>query len=140
MQSQTPQPDPALKRLERFVGTWAIKGRTLGSNVDNITAKATFEWLPGGFFLKQSFEADFAGMKIQSLELIGYDPDLFPPVYDNAYVIGTVSEKAARETGLSSATAVVCGTVDGAAATLEAGAVDTGDAVEMTGTSTVLNI
>jgi hypothetical protein len=46
----------------------------------------TFEWLPGGFFLKQSFEADFMGMKIQSLELIGYDPtsDTFPSlVYSN---------------------------------------------------------
>ncbi len=73
-------------------------------------------------------------------QLIGYDPDLFPPVYENAHVIGTVSEKAAGLTGLSTTTAVVCGTVDGAAATLEAGAVDAGDAVEMTGTSTVLNI
>jgi len=73
-------------------------------------------------------------------DLIGYDVDLFPQVYDNAHVIGTVSEKAAGLTGLSTTTAVVCGTVDGAAATLEAGAVDIGDAVEMTGTSTVLNI
>jgi len=73
-------------------------------------------------------------------DLIGYDVALFPEVYDNAHVIGTVSEKAARLTGLSPSTAVVCGTVDGAAATLEAGAVDIGDAVEMTGTSTVLNI
>ncbi len=73
-------------------------------------------------------------------ELVGYDTELFPDVYDNAYVIGTVSEEAARQTGLSTSTAVVCGTVDGAAATLEAGAVDVGDAVEMTGTSTVLNI
>ena len=72
--------------------------------------------------------------------LIGYDTDLFPPVYDNACVIGTVGGKAAELTGLSTSTAVVCGTVDGSAATLEAGAVNAGDAVEMTGTSTVLNI
>ena len=72
--------------------------------------------------------------------LVGYDTDLFPDVYDISHVIGTVSEQAARQTGLSTSTAVVCGTVDGAAATLEAGAVDVGDAVEMTGTSTVLNI
>lgn len=73
-------------------------------------------------------------------ELIGYDMDLLPQVYDTTHVIGTVSEKVAKITGLSSSTAVVCGTVDGSAATLEAGAVDIGDAVEMTGTSTVLNI
>lgn len=65
---------------------WSIKGRTLDSKVDNVSARTTFEWLPGGFFLKQSFEADFMGMKIQSLELIGYDStsDTFPSlVYSN---------------------------------------------------------
>jgi hypothetical protein len=73
-------PDSALKRLDGLVGTWSIKGRTLDSEVDNVSARTTFEWLPGGFFLKQSFEADFMGMKIQSLELIGYDltSDTFP--------------------------------------------------------------
>ncbi len=83
---QPPKPDPALKRLEKFIGTWSIKGRTLDSEVDNFSARATFEWLPGRFFLKQSFEADFMGMKIQSLEIIGYDPssDTFPStVYSN---------------------------------------------------------
>jgi hypothetical protein len=48
-----PRPDPALKRLERFVGTWDMKGRTLGSEVDNVSGRITFEWLPGGFFLQQ---------------------------------------------------------------------------------------
>lgn len=83
---QQPEPDPALKRLEGFVGTWSIKGHTLDSKVDNVSGRTTFEWLPGRFFLKQSFEADFMGMKIQSLELIGYDPasDTFPSlVYSN---------------------------------------------------------
>lgn len=77
---QSPGPDPALKRLEGLVGTWNLKGRTLDSKMDNVSALTTFEWLPGRFFLKQSFEADFMGMKIQSLELIGYDPksDTFP--------------------------------------------------------------
>lgn len=75
-----PKPDPALKRLENFVGTWSIKGRTLSSKVDNVSAQTTFEWLPGKFFLKQTFEADFVDMKIHSLEIIGYDPatDTFP--------------------------------------------------------------
>ena len=83
---QLPTPDPALERLEKFVGSWSIKGRTLDSKVDNVSARTTFEWLPGKFFLKQSFEADFMGMKIQSLEIIGYDPmnDTFPStVYSN---------------------------------------------------------
>ncbi|HIH73740.1 MAG TPA: DUF1579 domain-containing protein [Methanosarcina sp.] len=83
---QQPKPDLALKRLEGLVGTWGIKGRTLDSNTDNVSALTTFVWLPGRFFLKQSFEADFIGMKIQSLELIYYDPesDTFPSlVYSN---------------------------------------------------------
>ena len=71
---QMPTPDPALKRLDKLVGSWTIKGRTLDSNEDNISGRTTFEWLPGGFFLLQRFEMNFAGFEIQSLELIGYDP------------------------------------------------------------------
>jgi hypothetical protein len=83
-----PQPDRALKRLEPLVGNWNIKGRTLDSAVDNVSARTTFEWLPGGFFLKQTFEADFAGMKISSLELIGFDPasDTFPSMVYSSLV------------------------------------------------------
>jgi len=85
-QQQLPSPDPALKRLEPMVGTWSIRGRTLGSTEENVSGRTTFEWLPGGFFLKQTFEAEFMGMTILSLELIGYDPasDTFPSsVYSN---------------------------------------------------------
>ena len=65
-----------------------IKGRTLDSKEDNIVGKATYEWLPGGFFLQQRIELDFAGMiKIHSLELIGYDSEtkaFSSYVYSNA--------------------------------------------------------
>lgn len=71
---QPPKPDPALKLLDRFVGTWIMKGRTVGSEVDNVTGRTTFEWLPGGFFLQQRIELDFAGYEIRGLEVIGYDP------------------------------------------------------------------
>jgi hypothetical protein len=40
---QIPRPDPALKRLEKFVGTWEMKGRTLNSKEDNVVGRATFE-------------------------------------------------------------------------------------------------
>ncbi|HYI32709.1 MAG TPA: hypothetical protein VEX88_04520 [Glaciibacter sp.] len=42
---------------------------------------ATFRRLPGGYFLEQRIELDFAGWaQIQSLELVGYDPEtgMFP--------------------------------------------------------------
>ncbi|TMD60154.1 MAG: DUF1579 domain-containing protein [Chloroflexi bacterium] len=69
-----PKPDPALRLLDRFVGTWEMKGRTLDSSVDNVSGRTTFEWLPGGFFLQQRVRLNFAGYEIQGLELIGYDP------------------------------------------------------------------
>lgn len=71
---EMPVPDPALKRLDRYVGTWAMNGRTLGSNKDDIVGTTTFQWLPGGFFLQQRLTMDFMGMPIESLELIGYEP------------------------------------------------------------------
>jgi Protein of unknown function (DUF1579) len=75
-----PQPDPALRRLDRFVGRWSMKGHVVGSDDENIIGEATFRWLPGGFFLEQHIELDFIGMKIDSVELIGYDAeaDTFP--------------------------------------------------------------
>ena len=69
------RPDPALGRLEKLVGTWRITGHTLDSRDDNISGRVTIEWLPGGFFLQQRGEKDFMGFKVQSLELIGYDPE-----------------------------------------------------------------
>lgn len=70
-----PKPDPRLREFERFMGTWDMKGRTLDSDHDNVTARATFEYLPGGYFVAQRFKADFDGQPIESLEIIGYDPD-----------------------------------------------------------------
>ena len=71
---QPPGPDPALRRLDRFVGTWEMKGRTLGSEVDDVAGRTTFEWLPGGFFLQQRVKLTFAGYQVEGLEVIGYDP------------------------------------------------------------------
>jgi hypothetical protein len=77
---QLPQPDPALKRLESYLGTWTLEGHLVGSTENNIKGRTAFRWLPGGFFLEQRFELDFMGMTIHSLELIGYEPatDTFP--------------------------------------------------------------
>lgn len=74
------QPDPALKRLEKLVGTWKLTGRTLSSKEDNITGWTTFEWMPGRFFLKAVGEITFKGFLMQSLEIIAYDParKIFP--------------------------------------------------------------
>jgi hypothetical protein len=75
-----PAPDPALKRLERLVGTWSLKGHPTGSDEDSITGTTTFKWLhkkdgeETGYFLQQDLDMDYAGKPIKSHELIGYDP------------------------------------------------------------------
>jgi len=69
-----PQPDPALRALDLFVGSWEFRGRIVGSDEENIAGRATYRWLEGGFFLVQDIEIDFAGMfDVKSHELIGYD-------------------------------------------------------------------
>jgi hypothetical protein len=74
-QGQMPTPDPALRRLDRFVGTWSMQGHLVGSSENNIKGQATYRWLPGGFFLEQRIQLDFMGLQIDSQELIGYDPE-----------------------------------------------------------------
>lgn len=76
--TQAPQlqtPDPALRRLDRFVGTWSMEGHLVGSDEIAIKGQTSFRWLPGGFFLEQKGTLNFLGMELESLELIGYDPE-----------------------------------------------------------------
>ena len=68
-----PGPDPALRRLDRFVGAWEVRGRTLDAEADNVSGRLTFEWLPGGFFLEQRVHLNFMGLDNAALEVIGYD-------------------------------------------------------------------
>ena len=77
---ELPQPDPALRRLDRLVGRWSMEGNLVGSDEKNIKGETEFRWLPGGFFLEQRVWIDFMGQQIDSLELIGYDAetDTFP--------------------------------------------------------------
>jgi hypothetical protein len=84
---QSPEPDPALKRLNVLVGKWDIKGRTLHSEEDNVSGWVVFEWMLGGFFLQARGEINLMDSKIQSVEILAYDPwsQTFP-----AYVYTTM--------------------------------------------------
>jgi hypothetical protein len=85
-QAQLPTPDPALKRLDRLVGTWSMEGHLIGSDDITVAGQTTFRWRPGGFFLEQHSTLNFLGLEIDSLEVIGYDPETgtFPStVYSN---------------------------------------------------------
>jgi xylulokinase len=68
------------------------------------------------------------------------DVSRLPPLYPCSQVVGEVTGKAAEETGLAKGTPVIAGMVDATAAALEAGIIQAGDAVDMTGQSTVLTI
>lgn len=72
------------------------------------------------------------------LERMGLDAGKLPPLYPCAAVVGEVTAAAQEATGLAAGTPVLAGAVDGAAAGLEAGLVTAGDAVEMSGQSSVL--
>jgi Protein of unknown function (DUF1579) len=74
-QGQLPTPDPALQKLDRFVGTWSMEGHLVGSDEVSIKGETSFRWLPGGFFLLQEGTLNFLGMEISNHELIGYDAE-----------------------------------------------------------------
>ncbi|CRK56576.1 hypothetical protein [Alloactinosynnema sp. L-07] len=75
-QIQPLTPDPALKALDKFIGSWEMRGGLVGAEEQNIHGKVEFRWMPGGFFLEQHISLDFAGMvQIDSTEIIGYDPE-----------------------------------------------------------------
>jgi Protein of unknown function (DUF1579) len=82
-----PQPDAALRRLDRLVGRWTMEVNLVGSDEKNIKGETTFRWLPGGFFLEQRVRIDFMGQQIDALELIRYDPetDTFPSTVFSAF-------------------------------------------------------
>jgi xylulokinase len=71
---------------------------------------------------------------------MGIDLEKLPPLARCHEVIGQVTSEAARATGLAEGTPVVAAAVDGTAAAVEGGLLCDGDAVEMTGQSTVLLI
>jgi hypothetical protein len=81
-----PQPDPALRRLDRRVDSWVMKGNLVDSDDKNITGQTSFQWAASGFSLQQRVPIDFMGLQLDSVELIGYDSDTdtFPStVYSN---------------------------------------------------------
>lgn len=61
--------------------------------------------------------------------------DRLPALYWSHEIVGTVTEEAARETGLAVGTPVVAGTTDAAAESLSVGVADPGDMMLMFGSS-----
>jgi hypothetical protein len=60
---QLPEPSPALKSLDRLVGTWQVSGDAQGT--------ITYEWMEGGFFLMQRVNLEHSGRATRGIEIIG---------------------------------------------------------------------
>jgi len=88
-------PDPALKRLDIFVGRWNTDGQTWATPSGpavRINGTDTYEWLPGGFFLLHRVDVCIGDEEIKTIEIIGYDAlsQTFPMHYfDNQGNSGT---------------------------------------------------
>jgi hypothetical protein len=73
---QPPKPDPALKRLDAFVGKWNTQGQIKESPfgpAGKIIGTDTYEWLSGGFFLIHRVNVRMGDQRNESIEIIGYD-------------------------------------------------------------------
>lgn len=88
--------------------------------------------------ITQMYDVERQQWSEEILKELSLDQALLPEVYEGDTIIGRVTRSAAAESGLAEGIPVIAGTVDGAAAAVEAGVVGEGEAVEMTGTSTVL--
>lgn len=63
--TQTPQPNPDLKKFEKLIGNWKVSGDLQGTN--------SYEWAEGGFFLIQRFDFVRDGQPIKGIEIIGHE-------------------------------------------------------------------
>ncbi len=63
--AELPQPDPALRRLDRLVGRGSMEGHLVGSDETNVRGETSFRWLPGGFFLEQRVQIDFMALQLE---------------------------------------------------------------------------
>jgi hypothetical protein len=59
-----PGPSPAVRALDRLVGTWEVTGGAEGN--------IRYEWMEGGHFLIQHFNLVHGGREIRGFEVIGH--------------------------------------------------------------------
>jgi hypothetical protein len=69
-----PQPDPALRRLDRFVGSWTMEVISSAPTRQTSGGETTFRWLPGGSLGASSRAAEASCSMSSSLITNGCDP------------------------------------------------------------------
>ncbi|MEZ4671106.1 MAG: hypothetical protein R3E39_24645 [Anaerolineae bacterium] len=58
-------PSPAMRNLDRLVGTWEISGPSINGQVE-------YEWMEGCYFLCQKFDLIHDGRVVKGIEIIGH--------------------------------------------------------------------
>jgi xylulokinase len=76
----------------------------------------------------------------EMIEWAGLDPNMLPPLKNASEVLATVTEEAARETGLLAGTPVVVGAGDYPVSLLGSGVTQPGMGSDVTGTSTLITL
>ena len=147
-------------KLSKYTGNMALTGFTLPKvlwvkeNRPEIYKKIEHMMLPKdyiSFKLTGTFASDVSDASgtlmfdvgnrkwsKELLELLDIDEKTLPTVYESSQVVGTVSETAAKEIGLSTKTLVIAGAGDQAAGAVGTGTVDSGVLSVALGTSGVV--
>lgn len=88
------KPNPALERLDVFVGSWKTEGIIMEVETEPakiLKASDKYEWLAGGFFLIHHVDGYMGDEEIKTIEIIGYDDasqSFFTHSYDNYGTVG----------------------------------------------------
>ena len=125
------------QRADLFARTKCIL-QANGYIVYRLTGTLTMDSSQGGLSLLFDGRRELWSDKL--LAELKIDPAILPPVSRCPQIVGEILPSAAEECGLVAGTPVIAGMVDGTAAAVEAGVTEPGDAVEMTGQSTVLMV
>ena len=81
---RTPKRGPEHERLRAFLGRWHAEGQSYGAgqsqadprgSVERWVSDETCEWLPGEFFIVQTWDAMTGANAFKGLAIIGYDPE-----------------------------------------------------------------
>jgi hypothetical protein len=77
------------KKLSVFIGTWHTTGNIYGDDgtiSGKLDATDTYEWLPGNYAVIHYVDSTMGNVKMQGIEIIGYDPlkkIFLAPFFDN---------------------------------------------------------
>ena len=118
------------------------RGHVLLSPAGYCTYQLTGEFTmnPGDAGLCYPFDYQHGEWDLDLAEDIGIPPELYPTISPSTKVIGAVTEKAARETGLAPGAVVVAGGTDISSAALGCGVTSAGQAYYSMGTGSNLGI